>query len=77
MSVYTTIFAGSTPIGALFAGALASRLGAVAALAVGGVMTIAVGAIAILWLRQHRTMAATAGRAPIPVPAQGRPTSFG
>ena len=32
ISVYTTVFAGSTPIGALFAGALASRWGAVAAL---------------------------------------------
>ena len=39
ISVYTTVFAGSTPIGALFAGFLASRWGAVAALAVGGVLT--------------------------------------
>jgi hypothetical protein len=35
ISVYTTVFAGSTPIGALFAGFVASRWGAVAALLVG------------------------------------------
>ncbi len=68
MSVYTTVFAGSTPIGALFAGALASRYGAVAALAVGGALTIAVGATAVLWLRRHRAVAA----APSPAPIGGR-----
>ena len=58
ISVYTTVFAGSTPIGALFAGALASRWGAVAALAVGGVLTVAVGVTALLWLRRHHGLAA-------------------
>jgi MFS family permease len=53
MSVYTTIFAGSTPVGAIFAGALASGWGAVAALAVGGVLTAVVGGIALVWLRRH------------------------
>ena len=43
ISVYTTVFAGSTPIGALFAGALASRWGAVVALGVGGILTVLVG----------------------------------
>jgi MFS family permease len=57
LSVYTTVFAGSTPFGALFAGALASRWGAVVALAVGGVLTIAVGVAALLWLRRHRSLA--------------------
>ena len=56
ISVYTTVFAGSTPIGALFAGFLASRWGAVAALAVGGVLTVAVGVTALAWLRRHRTI---------------------
>jgi MFS family permease len=58
ISVYTTVFAGSTPIGALFAGFLASRWGAVAALAVGGVLTIVVGLGALAWLRRHRTIGA-------------------
>ena len=56
ISVYTTVFAGSTPIGALFAGFLASRWGAVAALLVGGVLTIAVGVTALAWLRRHRSI---------------------
>jgi MFS family permease len=58
ISVYTTVFAGSTPIGALFAGFLASRWGAVAALFVGGVLTVAVGLSAIAWLRGHRMVGA-------------------
>jgi MFS family permease len=56
ISVYTTVFAGSTPIGALFAGFLASRWGAVAALAVGGILTIAVGLGALAWLRRHQSI---------------------
>ncbi|HSW41462.1 MAG TPA: MFS transporter [Patescibacteria group bacterium] len=58
ISVYTTVFAGSTPFGALFAGFIASRWGAVAALAVGGALTLAVGVIALAWLRRHRAIAA-------------------
>ena len=58
ISVYTTVLAGLTPIGALFAGFLASRWGAVAALAVGGVLTIVVGLGALAWLRRHRTIGA-------------------
>jgi MFS family permease len=58
ISVYTTVFAGSTPIGALFAGALASRWGAVVALGVGGILTVLVGVAALLWLRRHEVVAA-------------------
>ena len=57
ISVYTTVFAGSTPIGALFAGALASRWGAVVALGVGGILTVVVGVLALLWLRRHEVVA--------------------
>jgi MFS family permease len=64
MSVYTTVFAGSTPIGGLIAGALASALGAAAAIGIGGAATIVVGAIALAWLRRHRARAAVAGRPP-------------
>ncbi len=72
ISVYTTVFAGSTPIGALFAGALASRWGAVAALAVGGVLTVTVGVAALLWLRRHRVVAAAPGS---PVALGSRPVA--
>jgi MFS family permease len=72
ISVYTTVFAGSTPIGALFAGFLASRWGAVAALFVGGVLTVAVGLAALAWLRRHRAI----GTSPVdhvPAVAPGAP----
>ena len=60
MSVYTTVFAGSTPIGGLIAGAIASALGPAAAIGIGGVLTLVVGGIALLWLRAHRDVAAAA-----------------
>ena len=66
-SVYTTIFAGSTPVGALIAGALASGLGSAAALGIGGLGTVIVGAAAILWMRRHRAMVAYQGPQPVPV----------
>jgi MFS family permease len=68
ISVYTTVFAGSTPIGALFAGFLASRWGAVAALLVGGALTVAVGVTALAWLRRHRTIG-TGQAEPVPTAA--------
>ena len=40
MSVYTTVFAGTTPIGALFAGGLAATAGVAVALAVGGLLAV-------------------------------------
>ena len=40
MSVYTTVFAGSTPIGGLFAGAIAAVAGVPVALIVGGVVSV-------------------------------------
>jgi MFS family permease len=74
ISVYTTVFAGSTPFGALFAGFLASRWGAAAALAVGGVLTIVVGVGALAWLRRHQAIGVgTAEPVPLAVPnAPGR-----
>jgi MFS family permease len=45
MSVYTTIFAGSSPVGALFSGSLAASFGVAVALVVGGVL--AVGAVLV------------------------------
>ena len=50
MSVYTTVFAGSVPIGGLFAGSIAAAAGVPAALAAGGVLalvTALAGAVAL------------------------------
>ena len=73
MSVYTTVFAGSTPIGAIFAGAIASAANPVASLAAGGVGTLAVGLLGLAWLRRNREVADLAPRvaaaAGIPVAA--------
>jgi len=49
MSVYTTVFAGSTPIGALFAGAVAARAGTPAALALAGAISLATVVVATAW----------------------------
>jgi MFS family permease len=57
MSVYTTVFAGSTPIGALFAGTLASQFGSPVSFAAGGVssLAVAVGAFVLArpWLARR------------------------
>lgn len=62
MSVYTTVFVGATPAGSLLMGALASRLGADVALAIGGAISAVVGAIAwgrLRTIRARRALAAT------------------
>jgi len=50
MSVYTTVFAGSTPVGGLFAGWLASSFGTPVALAVGGGTSALVALGATVWV---------------------------
>ncbi len=54
MSVYTTVFAGSAPIGGLFAGWLASAVSVSASLVIAGVLTAITGVVAILWLQRIR-----------------------
>lgn len=54
ISVYTTVFVGSTPLGGLLAGWLASRLGVEAAVAIGGIGSLAVGLAGLAWLRRIR-----------------------
>ncbi len=58
MSVYTTVFAGSTPIGALFAGMLAAQFGAAIAFGVGGGVSLGVVIVAFLlarpWILEQR-----------------------
>ena len=71
MSVYTTVFAGSTPIGGLLFGWLASVAGVAIAVGVGGAGAFLVGLAALVWVRgQHgfepvpaRVAARTEGRA--------------
>jgi MFS family permease len=53
MSVYTTVFAGSTPIGGPVMGGLASVFGVAISLAIGGVLSVFVGAGALVWIRRH------------------------
>jgi MFS family permease len=60
MSVYTTVFAGSTPIGGLFAGSIAAAAGAPIALLAGGVLSVGAAAVAATRLPAlHRTVDTT------------------
>ena len=60
MSVYTTVFAGSVPIGGLFSGALAAAWGVQAALAVGGIVALLAALMAAVWTyRPMRTAVAS------------------
>ena len=71
MSVYTTVFAGSTPIGGLVTGAIASSAGVPFAIGLGAVLSLVTGVLSITWLRGrpqptgHR-VAATAALRPAP-----------
>jgi len=68
MSVYTTVFAGSTPIGGLLTGAVASAFSAATALVFAGGLSLATGIGAIVAIR-GRTISARRGRALRPAPA--------
>jgi len=63
MSVYTTIFASSAPIGGLMMGAIASGFGAAVAIALGGILSGLVGVAAALWLRAQRATSRAAAAA--------------
>ena len=52
MSVYTTVFAGSVPLGGITAGALASATGIPTTVAIGGFLSLAVGLGAYVWWRR-------------------------
>jgi MFS family permease len=77
MSVYTTVFAGSTPIGGLLFGWIASVAGVAIAVAAGGAGAFLVGLGALLWVRSRhgfepvpaRVAARTEGRPSAPVGA--------
>jgi MFS family permease len=71
MSLYVTVFAGTAPIGGLFAGAMAQAFGAPAAFVVGGVLAIGILALVAWRLRnveEPRGMAVEHDRAPAKAP---------
>jgi MFS family permease len=53
MSVYTTIFAGSTPVGGPLMGGFASAFGVAVSLAIGGILSAVVGLGAFIWIRRR------------------------
>jgi MFS family permease len=55
MSVYTTVFAGASPIGGIVIGAIAANAGAQAALFVGGLISVLAGIAGIVWYRSLRS----------------------
>jgi MFS family permease len=64
MSVYTTVFAGSTPFGGLITGAIASGFGAATAILIGGGLSIATGAVAAFSIRGRTIHARRRGATP-------------
>jgi MFS family permease len=62
MAVYTTVFSASMPIGGLLMGVLATSLGILEAIAIGGVLSLATGVTALVWYRRlaRRSIAAPA-----------------
>ena len=70
MSVYTTVFAGSTPVGGLMMGWIASRFGIVEAMVLGGVACAIVGFGAFAWVRRSHAETVIAARTkPSSIPA--------
>jgi len=65
MSVYLTVFAGSSPIGALFAGAIAATAGVAAAFAAGGLLALVAVAVALLLVRRSPRIALATGAGPV------------
>ena len=52
MSVYTTVFSASMPIGGLLMGVLASSIGILEAIAIGGALSLLTGVVALVWWRR-------------------------
>ena len=70
MSVFTTVFAGSSPIGGLFIGSVASAAGIAVAIALGGGLAVLVALGALIWVRRQPGFVAVPGGA-----LRDRPTS--
>ncbi len=52
MAVYTTVFAGTSPIGGLLLGAVAANAGASEAIAIGGAVSLVAALLGIIWYRR-------------------------
>ena len=52
MSVYLTVFAGTSPIGGLLFGAIAATAGAPEAIAIGGAVSFAAAVAGVVWYRR-------------------------
>ncbi len=70
MSVYTTVFAGTTPIGSILAGVSASLLGVTVTLLLAGAVTMGAAAVAAIWATRRRHLPlwitpGVSGRAPV------------
>lgn len=68
MSVYTTVFAGTSPIGGLLLGALASNAGPAAAIAWGGVVSVGAAIGGLVWYRRLSRLPAEPARPIGPTP---------
>ncbi len=69
MSLYSQVFIGTTPIGGLLMGAIASRWGALAGFAVGGGISLAAALVAVLYIAaRSRAPTAEAGARVGPLP---------
>ena len=78
ISVYTTVFVGSTPLGGLLMGWIASAWSVDAAIAVGGLGSFVAGVIALVWLariqaRRGRPLTATTSMRPRDAPSPRAP----
>jgi predicted MFS family arabinose efflux permease len=63
MSVYTTVFAGSTPVGALLMGWIASQFGVAESVILGGLVCSVIGVTAFAWIRRNRAQELITARA--------------
>jgi MFS family permease len=54
MAVYTTVFSASVPVGGLLMGALASMVGIAGTIAIGGILSLAIGLGGVMWWRSIR-----------------------
>jgi hypothetical protein len=72
MSVFTTVFAGSSPIGGLFIGTVASAAGIGVAIALGGGLAVVVALGALLWVRRQPGFVAVPGGALRDLPTSAR-----
>jgi MFS family permease len=73
MSVYTTVFSASVPVGGLLMGALASVVGILPTIAIGGILSLAIGLGGLVWWRRIAPTWRPAGTRPPVTPASLQP----